>query len=422
MLRLGVALTIGLLVGLERGWEAREKQEGTRIAGIRTFGIIGLLGGATGLMAESQGGWVLAGGMAAIGLIAGVAHFRSPQAERDVSITTLTALLCTFGLAALAGLGYLAGAGGAAVVMVLLLGIKPELHGFLRRIRREELLATIRLLLVSVVILPILPDQGYGPGQALNPYRIWWMVVLVAALSYVGYVAVRAIGARWGILLMALAGGLASSTAVALNLARLGRQKAIPADLIAAGTVMASTVMFPRIFVISVTLAPDLAGRLAAMVAPATLVGLAAAWWLVRKASAEAGGKLGEERFAGRNPLDLRAAIQFGALLAVIMVLAHMAEDVLGKAGVIALAAASGLADTDAISLSVADAATRGAIAPGLASAAIVTALAVNTLLKAGLVVVIAGRAAGVRVVVALGSALAAGAAGYIAAMSGGSA
>ncbi len=413
LLRLAVALAIGLLIGFERGWQEREKLEGSRIAGIRTFGIIGLFGGAAGLVTETQGGWVLASGVAALGIIVGVAHFRSPAAERDVSITTLTALLCTFALSALAGLGHLTGAGAAAVVMALLLGIKPELHGLLRRIRREELLATIRLLLVSVVVLPILPDRGFGPGGALNPYRIWWMVVLVAGLSYIGHVAVRAIGARRGVLLMALAGGLSSSTAVALNLARLGRQKAMSADLIAAGTVTASMVMFPRIFLIAIVTAPALSERLAWVVAPAAAAGFLAAWGLVRKAAGNGDEKLTEERFAGDNPLDLKAAVQFGALLAVIMVLAHAAENFLGEAGILALAAVSGLADTDAITLSVADAAIRETIEPGLAAGAILTALAVNTVLKAGLVLVIAGGAAGWRVAGALGLALAAGAAGY---------
>ncbi|MDH3241244.1 MAG: MgtC/SapB family protein [Alphaproteobacteria bacterium] len=414
LFRLGAALAIGLLIGLERGWQGRDMAEGSRIAGIRTFGIIGLFGGAAGLIAESHGGWVLAGALAALGAIAAAAHFRSLKAESDVSITTLTALLCTFALAALAGLGNAEAAGAAAVVMALLLGIKPEIHGFVRRIRRDELLATIRLLLVSVVVLPILPDKGFGPGAVLNPYRIWWMVVLVAALSYVGYVAVRAAGARRGVLLLALAGGLASSTAVALNLARLGRQKALSPDLIAAGTVTASAVMFPRIFLIGVALAPALAQPLAAMVIPATGAGLAAAWWLIRRTQRLTDDALTEEGFAARNPLDLRTAIQFGALLALIMVLSHAARDLMGGAGLIALAAVSGLADTDAITLSLADAAAKEAIAETLAAGAIVTALAVNTVFKAGLVVAIAGWPAGLRVSASLGLALAAGALGYV--------
>jgi uncharacterized membrane protein (DUF4010 family) len=412
--RVGVALAIGLLVGLERGWHDRDMAEGSRIAGIRTFGIIGLFGGTVGLIAEHQGGWVLAGALAALGAIAGAAHFRSRAAENDVSITTLTALLCTFALAALAGLGNAQVAGAAAVVMALLLGIKPEIHSLVRRIRRDELLATIRLLLVSLVVLPILPDKGFGPGAVLNPYRIWWMVVLVAALSYVGYIAVRAAGARRGVLLLALAGGLASSTAVALNLARLGRQKALSPGLVAAGTVTASVVMFPRVFLIAIALAPVLTERLAFALAPTAGAGLAAAWWLIRKTRHATGDALAEESFAARNPLDLRTAIEFGALLAVIMVMSHLARDLLGGAGLISLAALSGLADTDAITLSQAEAAANETIPQTLAVGAILTAVAVNTILKAGLVLTIAGRAAGLQVFAAMGLALAAGAAGYL--------
>ena len=173
-------------------------------------------------------------------------------------------------------------------------------------------------------------------------------------------------------------------------------------------------VMFPRIFLIAITLAPALTDRLAVALVPTTGAGLAAAWWLIRKTRRTSGDTLAEESFAARNPLDLRTAIEFGALLALIMVLSHVAQDLLGGAGLISLAALSGLADTDAITLSLAEAAANQTIAETLAAGAILTAVAVNTILKAGLVVTIAGRTAGLQVFAAMGLALAAGAAGYL--------
>ena len=260
LLKIGVALAIGLLLGFERGWEVREQAEGTRIAGIRTFGIVGLFGGAVGLLSDKLGGWVFASAAFALGALVTAAHFRAARTEHDQSITTVTALLAGFTLAALAGLGEMATAGAAAVIVAALLGIKPELHGLLRKISREELLATIRLLLISVVVLPVLPDHGFGPYDALNPRRLWWMVVLVAALSYIGYVAVRIAGVKRGVLLTALFGGLSSSTAVALNMARLARDGTASRAVVAGGTVTASAVMFPRALVIAGIVAPDAGG------------------------------------------------------------------------------------------------------------------------------------------------------------------
>ncbi len=409
LLKIGVALAIGLLLGFERGWEVREQAEGTRIAGIRTFGIVGLFGGAVGLLSDKLGGWVFASAALALGALVTAAHFRTARTEHDQSITTVTALLAGFTLSALAGLGEMAPAGAAAVIVAALLGIKPELHGLLRKISREELLATIRLLLISVVVLPVLPDHGFGPYDALNPRRLWWMVVLVAALSYIGYVAVRIAGVKRGVLLTALFGGLSSSTAVALNMARLARDGTASRAVVAGGTVTASAVMFPRALVIAGIVAPDLVAPLAAAMLPACAVALLGAWWLFRHDDAAQDQGPTAERFATQNPLDLRLALQFGVLLAVIMFAARAAAHLFGHEAVIAVAAASGLADVDAITLSVADGASGGAFGPTIAVAAVCTAAAVNTVVKTVLVGAIGGWRAGAAVAVPMAAALAAG-------------
>jgi uncharacterized membrane protein (DUF4010 family) len=213
-------------------------------------------------------------------------------------------------------------AAAAAVVVTLLLGFKPELHGIVRRIERPELLGTFRLLLISVVMLPVLPDRGFGPWEAFNPYRTWWMVVLVAGVSYVGYFAIKILGEKRGVLATGLFGGMVSSTAVTLELSRHALDDAAAPDLLASGIAVATAMMFPRILLIAGVITPALAVVLAWPLLAALAAALAVAAWYGR---AGVGGKLreGHQHIDPGNPLDLATALRFGLLLALIMVLAH---------------------------------------------------------------------------------------------------
>ncbi|MBM3541337.1 MAG: MgtC/SapB family protein, partial [Alphaproteobacteria bacterium] len=212
--RLGLALALGILVGIERGWHAREEPEGSRVAGVRSFALSGLLGGLAGSLAEDMGEALLAAMFLAHAGVMILFRLRATAASHDYGSTTTVAALVTFALGALAVRGPMEAAAAGAVLTALLLGIKPVLHGWLARLEYAELMATLKLLAMSVVLLPVLPDRGFGPWQALNPYELWWMVVLVASLSYVGYFAAEMAGPRRGAVLAALAGGLVSSTAV----------------------------------------------------------------------------------------------------------------------------------------------------------------------------------------------------------------
>lgn len=186
--RLGAALTIGLLIGVERGWKAREAEEGERVAGVRTYGLLGLLGGCVALVAEHLG--TLVTGLvfiAVAGVLATAYVIINTRRGEDVGITSLVAGLLTLVFGALAVLGEMAAAAAAAVVTTLLLGFKPQLHRWVSGLKGAELQAGLKLLLISIVPLPVLPDRRYGPWQALNPYEIWWMVVLIAGISFAGY-------------------------------------------------------------------------------------------------------------------------------------------------------------------------------------------------------------------------------------------
>ncbi|MFO8152183.1 MgtC/SapB family protein [Thioalkalivibrio sp.] len=389
-----MALALGLLIGLERGWQGREQAEGTRVAGIRTFALIGLLGGVWGLLAEQLGPAVLAAAFAVLAIVLATAHALSQIQDHDVGVTGVIASLLTFALGAMATLGYGEIAAAGAVVTTILLGVKPTLHRWVRRLEEKELHAVLKLLLISVVILPLLPNQGYGPWEALNPYRIWWMVVLIAAISFVGYFATKLIGERRGIMATGLFGGLASSTALTVNFSRLARGRPGSENILAAGILAACATMFPRILVVSSIFSWTLASTLLWPVIAMTIVnysGAALFWYWSGKSSSQGGGA------RLKNPFELKPALIFAALLAAIMLLSRALSEYFGDAGVYLLAAASGIADVDAITLSLANM-TGEDLAVTVATLAVLIAAFVNATVKAGLSLGIGGFALGARV------------------------
>jgi uncharacterized membrane protein (DUF4010 family) len=402
---LGVALAIGLLIGLERGWKLREEQEGQRVAGVRTYGLIGLLGGTSALLAEQLGPLIM--GLMLLGLtgaLTAVYVVNASQDESDVGITSLMAALLSFVFGALAGFGEVAIAGAAAVITTLLLGYKSLLHQWVSNLKGKELRAGLKLLLISVVLLPILPNQGYGPWQALNPYEIWWMVVLVATISFVGYFAIKFGGAHKGTVFTGLFGGLASSTATTLHFSRVARTDTALAPMLATGILLACGTMFPRMLLIAAVLNGQLFQPLLLPALVMAMLVYAPAlyyWWSMRAVKYDATATLS-------NPLEIRTALSFGALLALVMLLGKALQAWLGEAGVLMLATASGVADVDAITLSLARM-SQDELATRVAVMGIVIAAAVNSLVKGGMATVIGGREVGLRVGVPLLTSVVAG-------------
>ncbi len=377
-LDLAIALAAGLLVGVERGWQYRRAEEAERFAGVRSFGLIGLLGGLWALLARELGEVLLGFAFLGFGAVVFMILFLERRDSASQGVTTLVAAMVTFALGALAVAGYQVVAAGGAVVTTVLLSLKPVLHRWVRRLEAKELNAALKLLLISVVLLPVLPDRGFGPWQALNPYTLWWMVVLIAALSFSGYVAMKAVGPRRGTVLTGLLGGLVSSTAVTLSLARLARRPGAE-RILAVGILVAAATMFPRVLVeVAVVHPPLLLGVGGPLAAMTLLAGVGAAWLWRRpgRAATPAGSGV-----TVSNPFELWPAVQFGLLLAAVMFLAVALRHWLGDAGVYLLAAASGLADVDAITLSLARMAA-GDLPPQVAARGIVLAAVVNTLVK----------------------------------------
>ena len=296
--RLGLALAIGFLIGVERGWREREEKEGERAAGLRTFALIGLFGGVWGLLTQAIGPAPM--GLAFLALAAAATLFRWRETEREgiVGMTTLVAMFLTFSLGALAVLGDMIAAAAAGVATAALLAAKEWLHGWLRVLTWPELRAALILLAMTFVALPVLPDKGYGPYEALNPYQLWLMTIVIAGVSFIGYVATKIAGERYGALIAGTAGGLVSSTAVTLDFAR--RTRAAPAlwRPHLSGALAASTVMFARVIVVVALFGPGLLAAVAPALGVAALVSAVAALVLNRsfarrEGDTGAGGRAG---------------------------------------------------------------------------------------------------------------------------------
>ncbi len=388
--RFGLALAIGLLVGLERGWHKRGHEFGA-VAGTRTFALTALLGALGALLAEAYGGLVLGMVFAVLALVLFGGHRIEAAEDRDPGLTTVVAGLVTFGLGAAVMHGYLAVSAALGVVTMVLLGTKPMFREAVANLEQQELYAIFKLLLITVVVLPVLPNEGYGPWDALNPYAIWWMVVLIGGISFVGYFAVKLVGPRRGLGATALFGGLAASTAVTLNFSRMGRSSPSLQPVLSAGILLASGTMFPRVLLLAWLLHPPMGVALVPAMAVMGGVTYGGALWLWRRS----GGDAQEEAEGLKNPFDLRTALQFGVLLVIILLFAHGLREWLGDAGLYVLAAISGLNDVDAINLSTATMSSDGDVTSAVAATTVTIAAITNTLVKAGMAGAIGGMAMG---------------------------
>lgn len=367
------ALAVGLVIGLERGWHERELPEGGRVAGLRTFALTGLFGGVLGHLQPAFGAWPLMGALLGLSLLLTVSYARHAKLSGNLSATTPVAMLLTLVLGAFAAHGNITLALSAAVIGAVLLDLKPTLHGWLRVIDHRELTASLQLLVLSMVILPYLPNTGLGPYDALNPYQLWWAVILIAGLSLAGHFAMRITGALRGILWTGILGGLASSTAATLALARYARQQPRLSGAAAAGSLAACGVMFFRMVVLLAAIQPSLLSTLGSSLVVTGVVLLGVALWRWRK---KTDTSVGEGAVDTMAPFDLGTALGFGALLTVMSILVPAAKQWLDTSGLYVLSAVSGLADVDAILISLA----RLHGAGGLSTVATVTALGLATL------------------------------------------
>lgn len=378
--RAGLAVAIGLLIGIERGWQSRQARDGARVAGIRTFTLIGGFGGICGLV---PGNLTLGLCFVGFALPFGLFEWRRAQRAGIFSATDFVAGLMTFMLGAYAARGSMAVAGAGGVVTAAILAERKLLHTFLQRLKWSELRAALVLLAMTAVLLPVLPDRTVDPWQALNPHQIWLMTVLVGAVCYAGYIAVRVAGERRGLLFAGLMGGLATSTTVTWTFARMvGRNPAALPQVMTA--ILAAWMMsLMRMTVLAVVIAPSLLRALAPPMAAASAVLLIPALLAYRAA-----GKAGGQGLTLTDPFELPLMLRFTALLCGIMLLVHFLSS--GTSGLFALGGISGLLDVDPITLSMAKAAG-GEVTPAVAVSTILIAATANGVAKSVLAVAFGG-------------------------------
>ncbi len=381
--RFGAALAIGLLVGLEREY-THGGPEGEIFAGARTFALLGLAGCGAALAADvlaAPGAFI--GILLPLGALITVAYFIGAW-RGEVGMTTEVAALLIILAGALCYWDYLALAAAIGVATTVLLSLKVETERFVRLITREDIYATLKFAVITAIVLPVLPNQAFGPPpfDVLNPYEIWLMVVFVSGISFLGYVLIKVVGPRQGIGLTGFLGGLVSSTAVTASFAERSEERAELAKPFALAITVAWTMMFSRVVVEVAALNIELLQVLWPPMAASAAVGLAYCAYLYLSQRTD---EKGDVTFA--NPFELGPAVKFGLIYAVILLVSKAAQTYLGDTGVYFSSVVAGLADVDAITLSMAELSKAvGGLGLNTAARAIVLAAMSNTVVKGGIV------------------------------------
>ena len=376
------ALGIGLLVGMER------ERRPDSAAGLRTFALVAMLGCLFALLGEKTGGpWILAVGLLVVSVSMIAANFSTLQEEKYRGFTSEAAIIVTYGLGAAVWFGYSTLAVMIAITTTVLLYFKAELRQFSERMTPKDINSILQFAVLSLVILPILPSQDYGPYNAFNPRQIWWMVVLISGLALSGYLALRIIGARHGAALLGIFGGLASSTATTLMFSRHARDHNELVRMAAIVILIANVMVMIRLGFVSSLVAPELVAPIAIVFACGIVPGVLMALygW---KALVEAGPLPMPEV---KNPTELKTAISFGLLYAVVLLTSAWLQDIAGNKGLYIIALASGITDADASVLSTLRLFNLEKIARGEAVIAVTLALMANLIFKIGLVLSIGG-------------------------------
>lgn len=338
-----VALAIGLLMGLERERNPAAK------AGLRTFALTALLGVLTTHLATTLNEqWLIAVGLLLVGAMMIAAYLRDPQPAGDPGTTTVAALMLCYSLGVLVWHNEIQLAVMLGIAATMLLYFKPELRGWSEHMTRRDLLSVLQFSVLSLIILPLVPNRNYGPYGALNPYQIWWMVVLIVGVGLAGYAALRLVGQKRGAVMLGLLGGLVSSTATTLSFSRHARANSAMMPVAVIVIVLANLVVLVRLGVLSAVLAPGVLAHLLPVLIGGVLIGGLGAVYGVYHLQPQ--GEL--PTLAMGNPTELRTALGFGLMYAGVLLASAWLSDWLGTRGLYAVALISGLTDVDAITLS----------------------------------------------------------------------
>ncbi len=411
---LALAILAGLLIGLERE-QTRPAPETARgfVGGIRTYPIIALMGAVAALLAPSYGPWVVVTAGIGLSLLLAMTYWRD-SGTGHLGVTSESSALLTFLLGALAASPSIIFplsrrifvVASIAVAATVLLSTKTQLRALSSKISKEDIIATLKFLLVSVVVMPLLPDEALGPYGVLNPFRIGLMVVLIAAIGFAGYVAIRLLGTERGLLVIGAVGGLVSSTAVTLASAARAKQSPSLAPQSALAVIIASTIMMLRVGVTVFVVQPSLVQPLLIPLGAMSAVGVA---FLVVFAVRDRPNRSVSPELDLSNPFELSSALKFGAFFIVILLVSRWATVQLGAGGAYLTGFIAGAAEVDAITLSMADLVGSNQLSIEVASKAIVIAAASNTMVKGILAFVLGGATFGRRIVLAFSTMVAIG-------------
>lgn len=380
--KIAISLGLGLLVGLQR------QHDQSQLAGIRTFPLITLFGTLSAYLAQDFGGWIIAAGVLSLAALMAVANFmRSRTPNFNIGLTTEAAALLMFVLGAYLVTGQTTVVVAVGAMVAVLLHLKDTLHGMVARIGQKDLRAIMQFVVISLVVLPVLPNRTFGPYDVLNPYNIWLMVVLIVGLGLLGYFAYKIFGQRSGTVLGGILGGLISSTATAISYARRTKNQATSSTLAALVIFIASAVSFVRIITEVGVVAPGTLPMVAPPLAAVFLLMLllAVAVYLRKDDSQDTMPEQG-------NPAHLKTALVFGAVYALVIFATAFAGEQLGSGGLYIVAIISGLTNVDAITLSTSRLMQVGEVDPGSGWRLILAAALSNLVFKAGLVGVLGNR------------------------------
>ncbi len=376
---IGLAVLLGALMGLER-----ERKE-TRLAGLRTFILVTLFGSICGLVAElPTGQWFVFAGMVAIIVQAAMIHVLRAREELSAGLTTSIALLIAYGVGVLVSDDQTLAAVSLSLTTTVVLYFKPQLHEFSRNLSERDLFAIFQFGLIAFIILPILPDRGFGPYEALNPYNIWLMVVVISAINLVGYVILKLTGQRWGGPMIGILGGIVSSTATTLSFSRHTRDNHELSMIGAVVVSLASTVVLIRMAFLVGIIHVELLNILAIPLLAMFICGLLPVLFVWRKAS-EHDAPPPETK----NPAELKQALLFGLIYAIALLAISAGKDYFGNKGIYIVSLVSGLTDVDAITLSNSRLAAQQALTDSQAAISILIAYVSNLAFKLMLVGII---------------------------------
>lgn len=396
---LGIALGLGLLVGLQR------ESAASPLAGVRTFPLVTILGTVCALLAQSFGGWILAAGIVGLaGLIFIGKHAVLGDEKHDPGLTTEVAMLLMFAVGAYLVIGHrevaIAIGGGVAV----LLQFKGQLHGIVAKLGENDLKAIMQFVLISLVILPILPNRTFGPYAVLNPRNIWWMVALIVGISLGGYIIYKFFGQQAGIVLGGILGGLISSTATTVSYSKRTKTLTDTTNQAAIVITIASTVVFARLILEVATVAPGFL-RVAGLPLLVMLILLAALSALLWFRNRQGQNPMPEME----NPSELKSAVFFGLIYALVLLAVAAVKDHFGNRGLFVVAGVSGLTDVDAITLSTSQLVNEGRLSAQSGWKVILVASMSNLIFKGGMIALLGHRQLLAKVAVFYGLALTAG-------------